>query len=91
MSTQDSSRVLPPWWLLTRDIGIFLFGLVVAGWEIKTQNPVRDSVLVFAGGLLGGPLALVTGQQAIEAFRSRGGTSGPSPSSPEVPPPQSAP
>ena len=61
-----------------------VFGIVVAAWEIKTQDPVRDSVLVFAGSLLGGPLALNTGQQALEALRSRGGTGGSSTSSPEA-------
>ncbi len=91
MSTQEGSRVLPPWWLLVRDIGIFLFGIVVAAWEIKTQDPIRDSVLVFAGSLLGGPLALNTGQQALEALRSRGGTGGSSSSSPEAVPPPSVP
>ena len=86
MSTQQASRELPLRWLLVRDIGLFLLGAGLAVWEITTHEVIRDSVLVFAGSVLGVPAAATV----LDAFRSRGGT--PAPSSPSLaePPPPSA-
>lgn len=72
--------MLPPLWLLLRDIGLFLLGATFAFLEITQREVPRDSVLFFAGGLLGGPLAA----NVIDSFR--GGTSASSSSSPEAPP-----
>jgi hypothetical protein len=80
--------VLPPWWLLARDIGLFLLGAGLAVWEVVSHDAPRDTVLTFAGSLLGGPLALVGLQTLADAIRSRAGTGGPSSPSPaEGPPP----
>ncbi len=92
MSTQADSRPgLPPWWLLARDIGLFLLGAAIAVWEITQHEVPRDNVLTFAGTLLGGPLALLGVSSLADAIRSRGGTGGPSSPSPEVAPPPSSP
>lgn len=85
MSVREGS-VLPPWWLLLRDIGLFTLGAGIAVWEIGWQEPIRDAVLLFAGGLLGGPLGVLAVQTGADALRSRGGTSGPSSSAPADPP-----
>lgn len=81
--------MLPPWWILGRDIGLFLFGVIVVVWELSRPE-VRDSVLVFAGGLLGGPVAALGITSVAEALASRGRTDSESSSSPEGPPSESA-
>ncbi len=88
MSTQADGRVLPPWWIVTRDIGLFLLGAGIAVWEIRHPE-VRDSVLAFAGTLLGVPAAAQVIGSVSDAFRNRGGTGSPSSSPPEVHPPPS--
>jgi hypothetical protein len=85
VSTQADGRVLPPWWVVARDVGLFLFGAWVAYMEVRRPE-IRDSVLLFAGGLLGTPAATIAVQSLADAIRSRGGTPGPSSSPPEPPP-----
>lgn len=80
--------MLPPWWMVTRDVGLFLLGAGIAIWEIRHPD-VRDSVLAFAGTLLGAPIGVEALASLAAAWRSRTGTGSPSPSSPEVPPPPS--
>lgn len=71
-----------------RDMGLFLLGAGLAVWEVGRPE-IRDSVLLFAGSLLGGPLAAAAWSSGVEAVRSRGGTATSSSSSPEAPPPAS--
>ncbi len=98
MSTPSDSRTaLPPRWILIRDVLLFGVGLVFAYLEVRRPE-IRDSVLIFVGGMLGLPAALHSGSALLEAISSRGsspsppsGTPGSSPSPPEPPPPPSAP
>jgi hypothetical protein len=70
---------------VARDIVLFGFGVYV-GWAEVNRPEIRDSVLLFAGSLLGTPVAAAALASAMDALRTRSGTGGPSSSSPAVPP-----
>jgi hypothetical protein len=88
VSTQADSRGLPWQWVLVRDIGLFAVGAIAFFLEMQRAE-VRDSVLTLIGVLLGSPVGAAGLASLADALRSRGGTSRPSSSSPEDPPPQS--
>jgi hypothetical protein len=90
VSGREGSAVLPSWWVLARDIGLFLLGVIVVVWELSRPE-VRDAVLLFAGTLLGGPVAALGLSSVAEAIASRPRTDSSSPSSPADPQPPSAP
>lgn len=91
MSTQQESRVLPPWWIVTRDMVLFVAGLILVFWEVS-QPEIRDSVLILGGTLLGIPSAALGATSLAEAVLSRGGTGSPSsPSAADPAPPSSPP
>lgn len=80
-----SGPILPAWWILLRDIGLFALGVVIALQEVQRPE-IRDSALLFAGSLLGGPVFAAAWTSGVDALRSRAGIGGPSSSSPEAPP-----
>jgi hypothetical protein len=83
-ATQD--RRLPGWWTLTRDILSF-----VGGWALifsEAHRPdVRESVMVFAGVIIGVPGLAVGFTSLADALR-RGGTG--DSSSPSAPSPSAS-
>lgn len=76
-------RRFPGWWTLARDILSF-----TGGWALifsEAQRPeVRESVMVFAGVIIGVPGLAVGATSLAEALR-RGGTGEPSLPQPESP------
>jgi hypothetical protein len=74
--------------MVTRDAALFLLGAGIAIWEIRHPE-VRDSVLAFAGTLLGAPIGAEVLASLAVAWRSRTGTGSSLPSSPEAQPPPS--
>jgi hypothetical protein len=84
----QESRVLPPWWVVTRDVALFVAGLVLVFWEVSRPE-IRDAVLILGGSLLGGPTAALGATSLAQALR--GGTGSPSsPSVADPAPPSSA-
>lgn len=83
--------MLPPWWIVTRDVALFVAGLVLVFWEVSRPE-IRDSVLILGGSLLGGPSAALGATSIAQAIVSRAGTGSQSSPSPGAPvPPSSAP
>lgn len=75
MTERGRAEQQPPvWWTLTRDIGSFLAGWVMAFLEVQRET-LRESVLVFAATVVGVPVWAV-GKQAVNAAVAarRGGT-----------------
>jgi hypothetical protein len=73
----------PGWWTLARDVGSFLGGWAVVFLELQRPE-IRESVLVFAAGVVGLPTAFVGVQSVADAILGRrNGTEGPSSQSPE--------
>jgi hypothetical protein len=66
--------------VLTRDIALFVSGLVVMFLEIRRPE-IRDGALILVGILFGSPIGAAGLSSLAEAVTSRGGT-GPSSSSP---------
>jgi hypothetical protein len=89
---QHDSRVLPPWWIVTRDVALFVAGLVLVFWEVSRPE-IRDAVLILGGSLLGGPSAALGATSLAQAIASRGGTASPSssPAADPAPPSSSSP
>lgn len=82
MSARTGTRRprLPGWWTLTRDIGSFLGGWAVIFSEVQRAE-IRESVLLFAGAVIGVPGMAVGFTSVVEALeRRRDGTGGSSPS-----------
>lgn len=83
---QGRGALLPPWWILVRDVGSFVLGWGLAVWEVS--GDARESVLLFCAGVVGVP-ALVNGAQTVaSAVSGRSGTG--SQSEPPAPDPQPA-
>ena len=69
---------LPGAWTLTRDIVSFAGGWWVI-WNEVQRTEIRESVLLFAGAIIGIPGLAIGASSVAEAIRSRTGT-GDSPS-----------
>lgn len=90
MSEQETSQRaprLPGLWTLLRDIGSFLGGWALIFMEVQ-RTEIRESVLIFAGGVIGIPGLVVGGTSIAEAIRGRRNGTG-SPSSESQPDPSS--
>lgn len=87
--TQQVSR--PGGWTLLRDVLSFLLGWGLIGYEVLSQDPIREPVLLLAGAVVGVPGLVLGASSVAESLRSRGGTPGPpeqapSPALPPSPP-----
>lgn len=75
-ATRKRHYRLPGWWTLTRDIASFLGGWAVIFFEVQRPE-IRESVLLFAGTVIGVPGLAVGATSIVEALaRRRDGTAG---------------
>jgi hypothetical protein len=85
--TQQVSR--PGGWTLLRDVLSFLLGWGLIGYEVLSQDPIREPVLLLAGAVVGVPGLALGASSVAESLRSRAGTPSPPEASPPVPSPPS--